>query len=115
MVERTTTVYRRPRPASALPTCSATRARWSVERLPLRADGVPTQTIARSVPAIASAGSVVARRRPSRTTSSISSPMRSSRTGVRPAATMATFSGFTSTPTTSWPRAAKQAAETAPT
>ena len=86
-----------------------------MERPPAASDGVPTQMRATSEPATASATSAVARSAPDATTSAISSPMRSSTTGVRPSATIRTFDGATSTPITSCPRSAKHAADTQPT
>ncbi len=84
IVLRKTTVCRWLVSASAPPICSATRSRYVVDRLPLGADGVPTQTREISVAAIAAATSVVARSAPLPTTSAVSSPMRSSTTGACP-------------------------------
>ncbi len=78
-------------------------------------EGVPTQTSERSVAATASAADPVARRRPSRTAAANRSPIPSSMIGDSPRPTIATFNGFTSTPTTSWPSAARQAAVVVPT
>jgi hypothetical protein len=86
-----------------------------VDRLPFGADGVPTQTSEIALQATASAASVVARRLPSRTARSTSSPIRSSTIGARPALIMSALTGLTSTPTTSCPIEARQAAETHPT
>ncbi len=97
MVERKTTTC----PGrSARPICSATRSRKVVDRLPLGADGVPTQTSDSSVAATASAASVVARSAPRAVVSAISSPMRSSTMGACSPLMRSTLAGLTSTPTT---------------
>ncbi len=101
MVLRNTTVCRPPRSATAAPISSVTRSRYVVHRLPLGSDGVPTQTSDTSLPMIASRTSPVARNAPVRTTSAMSSPIRSSTTGALPSLTRSTFTWFTSTPMTS--------------
>src|SRR5207247_11123215 len=58
---------------------------------------------------------VVARRRPIPTTVASSSPSPGSTTGGVAALIIATFSALMSTPTTSWPALARQAAVTDPT
>src|SRR5258705_1986971 len=68
-----------------------------------------------SVDRPASAVSVVARREPSATLDDRSSPSPGSTIGLLPALTDPTFSALTSTPTTSWPSVASEAAETLPT
>ncbi len=78
-----------------------TRSKYVVHRLPLGSDGVPTQTSDTSLPMIASRTSPVARNAPVRTTSAMSSPIRSSTTGALPSLTRSTFTWFTSTPMTS--------------
>ena len=82
---------------------------------PLGRLGVPTQTSARSVYRIAAATSVVADRRPAAIWRPIISPTPFSMTGVVPALTRSTLSRSLSTPITSWPSSARQAAETVPT
>ena len=99
----------------ACPMSPATRRRYVRSRLPLPLLGVPTQTKARSVSLTAASQSVVARRRPARTPSSMSSPSPASITGGWPWFNRSVLTGFVSTPTTRWPSAARQAAETAPT
>ncbi len=104
MVLRNTTVCRPPclaPSASAAPISSVTRSKYAVHRLPLGSDGVPTQTSDTSLPMIASRTSPVARNAPVRTTSAMSSPIRSSTTGALPPLTRSTFTWFTSTPMTS--------------
>lgn len=115
MVERMTTVCGRPFAAIAAPISSQTRSTAEVSRLPFLREGVPTQTRLRSVAATASAAEVVARRRPAATASSISSLTFFSMIGALPELTMATLAGWGSTPTTSCPSRARQAAETTPT
>ena len=81
----------------------------------MRRLGVPTQISDSSVVAIARAWSFVASSRPDSTASRISSSSPGSTIGLRPAEICAFFSSLTSTPTTSWPKRARQAAQTVPT
>ena len=115
IVLRTTTVMGEPQRRMACPMSPATRRRFVRSRLPLPLLGVPTHTRPMSVPATAASQSVVARKRPTRTPSSMSSPRPASTTGAWPWFSRSTLTGLVSTPTTVWPSAARQAAETAPT
>ena len=114
-VERITTRCGAVAPRAAAPISSQTRATAARSRLPLRREGVPTQTRLSSAAATAARASVVARRRPSATVAAISSPTRASTIGLLAAVTSATFSGLRSTPTTACPSRARQAADTIPT
>jgi hypothetical protein len=99
----------------ARPISASTARTATMETLPSAALGVPTEMNDTSVAATAAATSVVARSRPAATASAIRPSIASSTMGERPALTRATLSGATSTATTSWPREARQALETAPT
>jgi hypothetical protein len=88
---------------------------WVRSVPPLGLDGVPTQTSETSAPARAARGSVVACSAPDATAFAISSSRPGSTTGRRPCAIGSTFAVSTSTPHTSWPLAARQAAVTDPT
>lgn len=112
-VLRTTTVYRGSRIAP--PICRHTSSRWVKSIPPSGRLGVPTHTHAISVWRTAWVQSVVARSRPDRTASLSSSSTPGSTIGERPALTASTFERLTSTPMISWPRSARQAAETTPT
>ena len=79
----------------------------------LRFWGVPTQMKCTTASA-ARAESVVNSSRPVASASASSSSRPGSWNGGRPAASAATCSSMTSTPTTSWPSEAMQAAWTAP-
>src|SRR5713226_6945949 len=114
-VLRSTTVKGRVRERSACPICSATRWTALTSSWPLMRAGVPTQMSASSVLEIASSLEVVARSLPSRTWAASSSSSPGSMTGEVPALTAATFSATESTPSTSWPALARQAALTEPT
>src|SRR5438128_3079550 len=94
---------------------SPVRTTASTSSCPLLRPGVPTQMSDMSDAATASSLDVVARRRPAPTTSASSSASPGSTTGGVAALTIATFSALMSTPTTSWPAFARQAAVTDPT
>src|SRR5207245_2511407 len=87
----------------------------STSSCPLARPGVPTQSSATSDRSIAFPGSVVAPSRPAPTTSARSPPRPGSITGGEAALTSATLSGLASTPVTSCPARARQAAVTHPT
>src|SRR6266545_4948434 len=114
-VLRSTTVYGLGPAPSARPISSPTRSMAAKSGCPLERDGVPTQIRARWLSATASAALVVARSRPFFTISAMSSPSPGSTSGDSPRPTAPTLSGFTSTPMTSWPARARQAAVTHPT
>ena len=114
-VDRITTLCGPVLRATAAPMSRTTASIASIDVLPSAALGVPTAIIDTSVSATARAVSVVARSRPAATASAISSAISASTIGDRPAPSMATFSGATSTPSTSWPRLARHPPETAPT
>jgi hypothetical protein len=76
--------------------------------------GVPTQTKCTSPKAAASAYDVVNRSRPEAVARSSTSGRPGSKNGARPAESEAIFASSTSTPSTSKPRSAMQAACTAP-
>src|SRR5262249_35614823 len=84
-------------------------------RLPFLRLGVPTHSSETSVAAIASLVLVVARSRPSETVRRSRSSRPGSTIGLRAAFTVATLAAVTSPPTTSWPSAAADAADTLPT
>ena len=94
---------------------SHTRATYVRSRAPLGVLGVPTQISESAAASTASHGSVVARKRPLLTTSVTSSATPGSTTGLLPWLIMSTFRLLTSTPITSQPAFAKQAADTQPT
>src|SRR5687768_15551274 len=114
-VLRTTTTCERSMEARAAPISLHEFLMYVRSRLPLRLPGVPTHTRERSELAIASAALVVARKRFAATPADISSSRCGSTIGLRPLLIISTLVGFTSTPITSWPSRAKQAAETEPT
>src|SRR5439155_14626950 len=87
----------------------------STSSCPLVRLGVPTQMSDTSDAAIASSLEVVARRRFAPTTRPSSSASPGSTTGGVAVLILATFSALTSTPITSWPAFATQAAVTHPT
>src|SRR5215467_14703618 len=91
------------------------RTTASTSMRPLARLGVPTQISEMSDSAIACSLEVVARRRPEPTTSCKSSGSPGSTIGEVAELIIATFSAFTSTPTTAWPAFARQAAVTHPT
>src|SRR5215470_18327820 len=91
------------------------RTTASTSMRPLARLGVPTQISEMSDSAIACSLEVVARRRPEPTTSRKRSGSPGSTIGDVAALIIATFSAFTSTPTTAWPAFARQAAVTHPT
>src|SRR5262249_22345697 len=94
---------------------SPVRATASMSIRPLARLGVPTQISEMSDAAIACSLELVARRRPVPTTSRRSSGNPGSTIGEVAELIIATFSAFTSTPTTAWPAFARQAAVTHPT
>ena len=110
-----TTVCGRPFAMIAVPISSHTRSTAEVSRLPFRREGVPTQTRLSSLAATASAAEPVARSRPAPTASPISSLTLVSMIGALPELMIPTLAGWGSTPTTSCPSRARQAAETTPT
>src|SRR5262245_42987596 len=93
----------------------ATSSTCEVSRLPFGRLGVPTQTSESSDQEIACSTSEVADRRPASTASRISSSTPGSTIGLRPATICAFLSALTSTPSTSCPNRARQAAQTVPT
>ena len=114
-VLRTRRVYGSARSASPRPMSWPTRWRASTWSWPLAQPGVPTQM--RPIVAFrrASGVEIVARKRRARTASATSASSPGSTTGDAPLLTMATFSSSMSTPVTSWPALARQAAVTDPT
>src|SRR3989454_1594116 len=91
------------------------RTTASTSSCPFARLGAPTQMTHTSDVVTASSLDVVARRRPAPTTLAGSSASPGSTTGGVAALTIATFSALMSTPTTSWPAFARQAAVTDPT
>src|SRR5712691_3636594 len=114
-VLRSTAVYEPVCARRAEAICSATRWTALTSSWPLARPGVPTQMSASSLLAIASLLDPVARSLPARTSVPISSSRPGSTTGDDPALIVSTFAGAASTPTTSWPALARQAALTEPT
>src|SRR5438132_3362997 len=114
-VLRRTTVWGSTRPRNASPMVWPVRTTASTSSAPPARLGVPTQMSDNSEAATALSPDVVARRRRVPTTSASSSGSPGSITGERAAFTIETFSALTSTPITSCPAFARQAAVTQPT
>jgi hypothetical protein len=102
-------------PASVRPISSQTRRMYLRSMPPFGRLGVPTHTRLRSVWRTASASPVVARSRPAATCSAMMVPMSFSMIGDLPALMRSTLVRSGSTPITSCPSRARQAADTAPT
>src|SRR5262245_49055668 len=114
-VLRMTTTWYEVFARSASPICWQALVKYVRSRLPFLRLGVPTHTSDRSVAATASAGSTVARKRLARTASRSRLGRPGSTIGLRPSLIARTLSASTSTPTTSCPSLANDAAETLPT
>ena len=115
MVLRYTTTCQPSLSRSAAPISAVTSSRYRVNSAPPAADGVPTQISETSVARTASCASEVTTRLPAATTAAVRSPISASTIGDVPCRRADILSGFTSTPTTRWPREARHAALTQPT